>query len=99
MTAASFLLPLWNRAAEWERRLTMIREARAFVYLSTYYIEHDAYSTELLAALAAAQRRGVAVNLLIDGFVAPEQAVAQLLQISTEYCQTKQAEGLTGLRC
>jgi cardiolipin synthase len=68
MTTASALVPLWDRAAEWARRLDMIREAGSFLYLSTYYIEHDAYGIELLAALLAAQRRGVAVHLLIDGF-------------------------------
>jgi cardiolipin synthase len=68
MVTASALLPLWNRAAEWERRLAMIREAKSFLYLSTYYVEHDEYGVELLDALGAAQRRGVAVNLLIDGF-------------------------------
>ena len=68
VVTASTLLPLWNRAAEWERRLAMIRDARAFLYLSTYYIELDEYGVELLDALGAAQRRGVAVNLLIDGF-------------------------------
>ena len=65
---ATALCPLWNRAAEWERRLRMIREARRFLYLSTYYIEYDDYGAELTALLLAAQRRGVAVNLLIDGF-------------------------------
>ena len=65
---ASALLPLWNRATEWQRRLAMIREARAFLYLSTYYIELDEYGVELLDALSVAQQRGVAVNLLIDGF-------------------------------
>jgi cardiolipin synthase len=68
MLAASAFVPLWNRAAEWERRLTMIREARTFLYLSTFYIEYDAYAIALLAALGDAQRRGVAVNLLIDKF-------------------------------
>jgi cardiolipin synthase len=68
MVTASALLPLWNRAAEWTRRLAMIRDATSFLYLSTYYVEHDEYGVELLEALAAAQRRGVAVNLLIDGF-------------------------------
>jgi len=68
MVTASALLPLWNRAAEWARRLAMIREAKSFLYLSTYYVEHDEYGVELLDALGAAQRRGVAVNLLIDGF-------------------------------
>ena len=68
MTSASALVPLWNRGAEWERRLAMVREARSFLYLSTFYIEHDAYGLGMLAELVAAQRRGVAVNLLIDGF-------------------------------
>jgi cardiolipin synthase len=68
MLYASTFVPLWNRAAEWERRLAMIREARTFLYLSTFYIEYDAYASELLAELLAAQRRGVAVNLLIDAF-------------------------------
>jgi cardiolipin synthase len=68
VTAASALLPLWNRAAEWTRRLSMVREARSFLYLSTYYVEHDSYGTELLSELTVAQRRGVAVHLLIDGF-------------------------------
>ena len=68
MVTASALLPLWNRSAEWERRLAMIQEAASFLYLSTYYIEHDEYGVELLDALDAAQQRGVAVNLLIDGF-------------------------------
>ena len=68
MTSASALVPLWDRAAEWTRRLAMIREAESFLYLSTYYIEHDAYGIELLAALLAAEQRGVAVHLLIDGF-------------------------------
>ena len=84
MTSASALLPLWNRAAEWARRLAMIRDARAFVYLSTFYIEYDAYGRELLSALLSAQRRGVAVNLLVDAFgqrlggvlMSPEQRTA-----------------------
>ena len=68
MTSASALLPLWNRGAEWERRLAMVREARSFLYLSTYYVEHDPHGVGMLTELIAAQRRGVAVNLLIDGF-------------------------------
>ena len=46
----------------------MIGEARRFLYLSTYYIEYDEYGVKLLTALVAAQRRGVAVNLVVDGF-------------------------------
>jgi cardiolipin synthase len=68
MPTASALVPLWNRAAEWQRRLAMIEDARAFLYLSTFYIEHDTYGTEILAALRRAQQRGVAVSLLVDAF-------------------------------
>ena len=46
----------------------MVRQSRSFLYLSTFYIEHDAYGVGMLTELMAAQRRGVAVNLLIDGF-------------------------------
>ena len=66
--SATALCPLWDRAAEWERRLRMIRDAQRFLYLSTYYVEYDEYGAELLALLLEAQGRGVAVNLLIDGF-------------------------------
>src|SRR5450432_1106063 len=68
MTTACALVPLWNRRAEWEHRLAMIHDARLFLYLSTYYIEYDSYGIELLTALVAAVGRGVAVNLLVDGF-------------------------------
>ena len=68
MPSASSLRPLWDRTAEWACRLAMVREAKRFLYLSTYYIEYDRYGVELLAALLEAQRRGVAVNLLVDRF-------------------------------
>lgn len=68
MTAASALVPLWNRQAEWQRRLAMIADAQKFIYLTTYYIEYDDYGIGLLRALQAAQRRGVAVALLVDTF-------------------------------
>ncbi len=68
MTAASAFVPLWDRKAEWHRRLTMVHTAQSFLYLCTFYIEFDAYGIELLTALEAAQERGVAVNLFIDTF-------------------------------
>jgi cardiolipin synthase len=68
MLTASALRPLWERQSEWACRLAMIREAKLFLYLSTYYIEFDRYGVELLTALLEAQRRGVAVTLLLDGF-------------------------------
>lgn len=67
-TSASAFVPLWERQAEWVRRVAMVRHAQAFLYQSIFYIEHDAYGREMLAALLAAQRRGVRVQLIIDGF-------------------------------
>jgi cardiolipin synthase A/B len=64
----SSLIPMRDRATEWKCRLSMIREARSFLYLSTYYIEYDFYGTTLLEALLTAQRRGVSVTLLVDSF-------------------------------
>jgi len=81
MTTASALVPLWDRAAEWTRRLAMVREAGSFLYLSTYYVEYDAYGIGMLTALIDAQRRGVAVNLLVDGF---GQALGGVLMSATD---------------
>ena len=67
-TRATSLDPLWDRAEEWDRRLRMVAEARRFLYVSTYYLEHDDYGVAFLTALDEARQRGVAVNLLIDGF-------------------------------
>jgi cardiolipin synthase len=48
--------------------MTMVREARTFLYQSLFYIEYDAYGREMLAALIEAQKRGVQVQLIIDHF-------------------------------
>lgn len=68
LAAASSFVPLWDRAAEWQRRVAMIDAAQSFLYLTTFYIEHDACGTAVLAALRRAQRRGVAVSLVVDAF-------------------------------
>lgn len=68
MTSAADLVPLWNRQEEWHRRLAMIERAQSFIYLTTFYLEHDAYGLAMLNSLQAAQNRGVAVTLLIDSF-------------------------------
>jgi cardiolipin synthase len=68
MPLASALVPLWNRDAEWRRRIAMIEGAQSFVYLSTFYLEHDVYGLAMLDALESAQSRGVMVSLLIDSF-------------------------------
>ena len=66
--AASRFLLLADPAVEWARRLAMVREARRFIHLVTYYVDHDRWAFELLDELAAAQRRGVEVLLGIDSF-------------------------------
>ena len=68
MSTAVTFVPLWNRADEWAHRLRHIREARAFLYLSAFYLEYDRYGQEMLDALLDAQRRGVAVQLILDAF-------------------------------
>lgn len=68
MLSASCARPLWDRVDEWNCRLEMVEAARQFLYLSTFYIEYDRFGVEMLAALLRAQRRGVAVNLLVDSF-------------------------------
>lgn len=68
LTTASAFVPLWDRQAEWGRRLAMVRQARSFLYQSLFYIEYDAYGREMLAALLEAQRSGVRVQLIIDHF-------------------------------
>jgi cardiolipin synthase len=67
-TAASRLLLHVDPAVEWARRLAMIREARRFVHLVTYYVDHDRWALELIDALVQARRRGVEVLLGIDAF-------------------------------
>ena len=69
-----------------------------FVYLSTFYLDWDHYGRELLAALAAARRRGAHVVLVVDSFgqrlggvaMAPEdrralrRALEELRQLGAE---------------
>lgn len=68
MPLAAHCTPLWSRQAEWRARLAMIAAAHEFLYLSAFYLEHDEYGMAMLDALEAAQKRGVAVTLLLDSF-------------------------------
>lgn len=92
-SSASAFVPLWERQAEWTRRLAMVREARTFLYQSIFYLEHDAYGREMLAALVDAQRRGVRVHLIIDAF---GQRLGGVLMTGAE--RRALAEALTDLR-
>lgn len=65
---ASAIEVVWDRRDEWDRRLTMIAQARSFLYQSLFYLEYDDYGRRMVAALTEAQRRGVRVQLVIDTF-------------------------------
>lgn len=58
-------------AAFFPALIAAIDAATAQVHLETYILHEDASSRRVLAALARAARRGVAVRLLIDGFGTP----------------------------
>jgi phosphatidylserine/phosphatidylglycerophosphate/cardiolipin synthase-like enzyme len=67
-SSATEFAALWDRGAEWDRRMEMIARARSFLYLSTFYIEWDEFGRECLAEILKAQQRGVATVLIIDRF-------------------------------
>jgi cardiolipin synthase len=92
MPHASALVPLWDRAAEWQRRLAMIEAAQAFLYLATFYVEYDTYGAGILEALRRAQRRGVAVTLLVDGF--GQRLGGVLMTTAQRAALTRELDGL-----
>lgn len=57
---------LESGAQAWERMLEAIGAARRSVTLCTYIFDNDELGQRMVAALADAQRRGVAVRVLID---------------------------------
>ncbi|MFQ5631244.1 MAG: phosphatidylserine/phosphatidylglycerophosphate/cardiolipin synthase family protein, partial [bacterium] len=65
--ATDFQLIL-DRASEWRARIEMIKNARRFLYVSTYYIEYDNYAIEFFSELTKAVGRGVRVTVVIDAF-------------------------------
>lgn len=67
-TTAGSIEVVWDRRAEWTRRLEMIAGARRFLYQSLFYLEYDDYGRAMVEALCEAQRRGVQVQLIIDSF-------------------------------
>ena len=64
--ASDSFVPLRDRAAEWDLRLQMVARARQFLYVTTYFVEHDDYGLRFLDALSTAARRGVKVFLGLD---------------------------------
>ena len=67
-SSATDFTALWDRCAEWERRMEMIAKSRSFLHLSTFYVQWDEYGREILSELLKAQKRGVATTLVIDRF-------------------------------
>jgi cardiolipin synthase len=88
LTFASSFVPLWERRAEWERRMVMVREAKAFLYQSIFYIEYDKFGREMIAALLEAQKRGVRTQLIIDYF---GQRLGGVLMSRTERAELRAA--------
>jgi cardiolipin synthase len=54
--------------AAYPQMLAAIDEAKVSIRLATYIFRADPLGEKFIAALAAAQRRGIAVTVLIDGF-------------------------------
>ena len=67
-SSATEFTTLWDRRAEWDRRMEMIATSRSFLRLSTLYVEWDEFGREILSELLKAQQRGVATTLMIDRF-------------------------------
>jgi len=73
---------LFRRRAEWQRRIAMARDAREFLYASTYFYHYDDYGREYAGELIAAARRGVDTWLVVDGF---GQRIARCLMSHEEW--------------
>lgn len=67
-TSATDFQLILDRQEEWSARIEMVKNARRFLYVSTYYIEYDNYALEFLGKLKKAVSRGVRVTLVIDAF-------------------------------
>ena len=70
---------------EWEYRIEMIRSAKEYLYISTYYVDYHKYGERFLMELIKASGKGVKVWLLIDQFgqkmtdyVEPKEKVEKL---------------------
>ncbi|MES1157794.1 MAG: phosphatidylserine/phosphatidylglycerophosphate/cardiolipin synthase family protein [Haliangium ochraceum] len=72
---------LTDREEEWDLRMEMVRGARRFLLLTTYYFGGDERSGQMADALAAAARRGVRLVLVIDRF---GQRLSQNLSTASE---------------
>lgn len=79
---------LHNGDAGYPAMLQAIAEARQSVYLCTYIFEAGAVASRFIAALAAAQQRGVQVRVLIDGMSDLFYAGAAWKQLQAEQLPT-----------
>ena len=97
-STATHLKILVDRDDEWDLRMEMVKGARKFVVLTTYYFAVDARVRALADALVAAARRGVRVIIVYDGF---GQGLAQGLTTQQERRTLRQTlhaiEGAGGL--
>jgi cardiolipin synthase len=68
LTEGNQVRPLFNGEEAYPQMLAAIDSATRSVYLMTYILENDRTGRRFLSALEAAQRRGVEVRVLLDGF-------------------------------
>jgi cardiolipin synthase len=68
LTEGNRVRPLFNGEEAYPEMLAAIDSSTRSVYLMTYILEDDRTGRRFLDALEAAQRRGVVVRLLLDGF-------------------------------
>ncbi len=61
------IIPLHNGEAAFPRMLAAIRDARSYIYLTTYIFETNATGRRFIDALADARSRGVDVRVIVDG--------------------------------
>ena len=92
-SSATEFTALWDRRAEWDRRMEMIANSRSFLHMSTLYVEWDEIGREFLSELLKAQQRGVATVLIIDHF---GQRLGGYLMTRT--CRARLREKLNELR-
>jgi cardiolipin synthase len=61
------LHPLFNGDQAFPEMLAAIEQARSWIYLSSYIFDYRGVGGQFIDQLAAAQRRGVEVRVIIDG--------------------------------
>lgn len=59
---------IFDRKEEWKARIKMIRNAKKFLYSSSFFLHYDKYGKEYVEELIKANLRGVDITLVLDSF-------------------------------